>query len=126
MLTLFGIANCDTVKKAQRWLTQHAIDYRMHDYRRDGLERTLLQKWLTQVDWSDLLNQRSRTWRELDDAQKQDLSKDKAMLLMLAHPTLIKRRSRRRSRRPRRTPSSRDAIRSRSRRCSTRACWTRS
>ena len=91
MLTLFGIANCDTVKKAQRWLTQHAIDYRMHDYRRDGLERTLLQKWLTQVDWSDLLNQRSRTWRELDDAQKQDLSKDKAMLLMLAHPTLIKR-----------------------------------
>ena len=91
MLTLFGIANCDTVKKAQRWLEQHAIDYRLHDYRRDGLDRMLVQTWLKQVDWSDLLNQRSRTWRELDADQKENLSKDKAMKLMLDHPTLIKR-----------------------------------
>jgi arsenate reductase len=91
MLTLFGIANCDTVKKAQRWLEQHAIDYRFHDFRRDGLDSTVMQKWLKQVDWSDLLNQRSRTWRELDADQKQNLSKDKALQLMLDHPTLIKR-----------------------------------
>ena len=91
MLTLFGIANCDTVKKAQRWLEQHALDYRLHDYRRDGLDTALLQKWLKQVDWSDLLNQRSRTWRELDARLKQDLSKDKAVALMVDNPTLIKR-----------------------------------
>lgn len=91
MLTVFGITNCDTVKKAQRWLEQHAIDYRLHDYRRDGLDRVHIQKWLKQVNWSDLLNQRSRTWRELDDALKHNLSQDKAMKLMIDHPTLIKR-----------------------------------
>lgn len=91
MLTLFGIANCDTVKKAQRWLAQHAIEYQFHDFRRDGLDTADIQKWLKQVDWADLLNQRSRTWRELDAGQKQNLSKEKAVKLMIAHPTLIKR-----------------------------------
>jgi len=91
MLTLFGIANCDTVKKAQRWLTQHAVEYQFHDFRRDGLDTAVIQKWLKQVDWADLLNQRSRTWRELDVTQKENLSKGKAMKLMIDHPTLIKR-----------------------------------
>jgi arsenate reductase len=91
MLTLFGIANCDTVKKAQRWLEQHAINYQFHDFRRDGLDTAVIQKWLKQVDWTDLLNQRSRTWRELDADQKENLTKDMAVKLMIDQPTLIKR-----------------------------------
>lgn len=91
MLTVFGIPNCDTVKKAQRWLEQQGIDYQFHDFRRDGIDKTLVQNWLKQVDWSDLLNQRSRTWRELEDDLKQNLSKDKAIKLMIDNPTIIKR-----------------------------------
>lgn len=91
MLTVFGIPNCDTVKKAQRWLEQQGIDYQFHDFRRDGIDKALVQTWLKQVDWSDLLNQRSRTWRELGDDLKQNLSKDKAIKLMIDNPTIIKR-----------------------------------
>ena len=91
MLTLFGIPNCDSVKKAQRWLEQHDINYQFHDIRRDGLDVALVQTWLKQVDWSDLLNQRSRTWRDLDDSVKQNLSIDKAVQLMVDNPTIIKR-----------------------------------
>ena len=91
MLTLFGISNCDSVKKAQRWLAQHAIEYRFHDFRRDGLDAAVIKTWLKQTDWSDLLNQRSRTWRELDSDQKENLTQNKAVHLMVEHPTLIKR-----------------------------------
>ena len=91
MVTLFGIPNCDTVKKARRWLEQHQIDYQFHDFRRDGLDRGLIQVWLTEVEWTDLLNQRSRTWRDLDAAMKQDLSKARAIKLMIDNPSIIKR-----------------------------------
>ncbi len=91
MPTLFGIPNCDTVKKARRWLEQQQVDYRFHDFRRDGLDKKQLSEWLKKVDWSELLNRRSRTWRELAEQDKQDLTADKAVKLMVANPSLIKR-----------------------------------
>ena len=91
MVTLFGIPNCDTVKKARRWLEQHHILYTFHDFRQDGLDSDMLQRWMKKVNWTVLLNQRSRTWRELHDSDKQNLSADKAMKLMLKNPSIIKR-----------------------------------
>ncbi|WP_404356368.1 ArsC family reductase [Methylotuvimicrobium sp. KM1] len=91
MPTLYGIKNCDTIKKARKWLDQNGIDYRFHDYREDGLTTELLKNFLARSDWQTLLNQRSTSWRQLDAAQKSDLDEDKALKLMLETPTLIKR-----------------------------------
>lgn len=91
MNTLYGIKNCDTVKKARRWLDENAVDYRFHDFRSDGLTQELLQRWIEQSDWKILLNQRSTSWRQLSDMQKSDLTENKAIQLMLEIPTLIKR-----------------------------------
>ena len=88
---IYGIPNCDTVKKARRWLEQHGIEYRFHDFRRDGLNKSQLQNWLKAVDVDTLLNRRSRTWRELDDNAKNNITKSKAIDLMLEQPSLIKR-----------------------------------
>ncbi|MGR9114216.1 MAG: ArsC family reductase [Gammaproteobacteria bacterium] len=91
MNILYGIKNCDTVKKARQWLDLNAIDYRFHDFRSDGLTRAQLQQWAEQCGWKTLLNQRSTSWRQLNDQQKSDLTQDKAIQLMLEFPTLIKR-----------------------------------
>lgn len=91
MLTLYGIKNCDTVKKARAWLAQHDIAYRFHDLRADGLDAARLQRWVKAVGWETLLNTRGTTWRQLPDADKQALDATGAIKLMLAHPTLIKR-----------------------------------
>jgi len=91
MVTLFGIPNCDTVKKARRWLDAQHVDYLFHDFRADGIEASLLKRWLKKVDWTTLLNQRSRTWRELKDNDKENLNADKAIRIMLNHPSIIKR-----------------------------------
>ena len=91
MNTLYGIKNCDTVKKARQWLDSNAIDYRFRDFRSDGLTQELIQYWIEKSGWKTLLNQRSTSWRQLSDEQKSDLSEDKAIQLMLEIPTLIKR-----------------------------------
>lgn len=91
MPTLYGIKNCDTIKKARLWLDKNGIDYRFHDYRENGLSPELLKSFVDRSDWQTLLNQRSTSWRQLDAAQKTDLDEDKALKLMLETPTLIKR-----------------------------------
>ncbi|WP_445372478.1 ArsC family reductase [Methylomonas sp. HW2-6] len=91
MKVLYGIKNCDTVKKARALLDSRRIEYRFHDYRVDGLEQALLQKFVDALGVDAVLNQRSTSWRQLDDEQKRDLTPEKAVQLMLAVPTLIKR-----------------------------------
>ncbi|BBL56971.1 ArsC family reductase [Methylomonas koyamae] len=91
MKVLYGIKNCDTVKKARALLDSRRIEYRFHDFRADGLEPALLQKFVDTLGVDAVLNQRSTSWRQLGDEQKRDLTPDKAVQLMLAVPTLIKR-----------------------------------
>ncbi len=91
MHTLYGIKNCDTVKKARNWLDQNGIAYRFHDFRTDGLTPELLQHFADHIDWNKLLNRSSSSWRQLGTKQQSDLTLDSAMQLMLATPTLIKR-----------------------------------
>ncbi|MGR8930862.1 MAG: ArsC family reductase [Gammaproteobacteria bacterium] len=90
-IILYGIKNCDSVKKARAWLDSRQISYRFHDYRIDGLEPSLLRHFIDQLSVSAVLNQRSTSWRQLSDAQKADLSPEKALRLMLETPTLVKR-----------------------------------
>lgn len=91
MNTLYGIKNCDTVKKARKWLDDQGIAYRFHDYRVDGLDETLLQSFNSALGWETMLNKRSTSWRQLSDAQKETLNEQSALQLMLEIPTLIKR-----------------------------------
>ena len=91
MYTLYGIKNCDTVKKARKWLDENTIAYQFHDFRNDGLDTKLLTKLEAKLGWENMLNRRSTSWRQLDKNQKDGLSSAKAISLMLATPTLIKR-----------------------------------
>ena len=91
MTTLYGIKNCDTIKKARKWLSDQNIEFTFHDYRVDGLEQAWLEQTEQQLGWEQLLNKRGTTFRQLSDEQKQDLNKSKAIALMLDHPAMIKR-----------------------------------
>lgn len=91
MTVLYGIANCDTVRKARKWLSSHDVDCQFHDFRKDGLTARQLRHWATVVGWETLLNRRGQTWRKLPDKDKADLNEANALKLMLAEPTLIKR-----------------------------------
>ena len=91
MPTLYGIKNCDTVKKARKWLDENGIAYQFHDFRTDGLTLAQLNDFAARVDWSTLLNRSSTSWRQLSTEQQTDLTAEKALQLMLATPTLIKR-----------------------------------
>lgn len=90
-IVLYGIKNCDSVKKARSWLDARQIAYHFHDYRVDGLEPALLKQFIDHLGLDAVLNQRSSSWRQLSDEQKGDLSPEKARQLMLEIPTLIKR-----------------------------------
>ncbi|MDX1572806.1 MAG: ArsC family reductase [Methylophaga sp.] len=90
-MIVYGIKNCDTVKKARRWLDAHAVIYQFHDLRTDGFDRQTIENWLHSVDWQTLLNKRGTTWRRLEDPRKETLDKRTAVDLMLDNPTLIKR-----------------------------------
>jgi len=90
-MILYGIKNCDTVKKAKRWLEENDIAYTFHDFRVEGLEQSTIDSWLESVTWETLLNKRATSWRNLDDPRKESLDKTVAIELMLANPTLIKR-----------------------------------
>lgn len=91
MVTLYGIKNCDTVKKARDWLVKNNIEYRFHDFRTDGLDKTQVQNWITQIGLENLVNKRSTTWKELDESIKDNLNENNAGAVIVENPTLIKR-----------------------------------
>jgi len=90
-VTMYGIKNCDTIKKARAWLDDHAIAYHFHDYKTAGVDPARLARWIAAEGWETVLNRAGTTFRKLDDADKQGLDGDKASALMLAQPSMIKR-----------------------------------
>ena len=90
-LTLYGIPNCDTVKKARVWLEQHSQAFDFHDYKKVGIDRPRLEAWVAEHGWETVLNRAGTTFRALPDADKADLDAGKAVDLMLAQPSMIKR-----------------------------------
>ncbi|MBB6427688.1 ArsC family reductase [Sphingopyxis sp. JAI128] len=90
-LILYGIPNCDTVKKARRWLDERDVAYRFHDFRKDGLDPARLDGWIDALGWEKLLNKAGTTFRKLPDAQKNGLDATSAKALMLEQPAMIRR-----------------------------------
>jgi arsenate reductase len=88
---LYGIPNCDTVKKARSWLEDAGVDFVFHDFRKDGLEEKMVEQWLESVGTATLVNKRSTTWKQLSDEQKEQALSSDAASLLVQHPTLIKR-----------------------------------
>lgn len=91
MTRLFGIKNCDTMKRAFAWLDDHSVSYNYHDYKKSGVSGEQLRNWAAQVGWEALLNKRGTTWRKLAPAQQVDPGEEKALALMAQNPSLIKR-----------------------------------
>lgn len=91
MITVHGLKNCDTCRKALKWLTAEGRDHRFHDLRADGLDAAMIDRWSAAVGWQILLNRRSTTWRKLPDSDTADVTEARAKTLMLAQPALIKR-----------------------------------
>ena len=91
MPTLYGISNCDTVRKARRWCDEHGTGATFHDFRKDGLTQERVDSWLTKIDWSVLLNKRGTTWRKLPDDVRDTTTEANVAELIVKHPALIKR-----------------------------------
>lgn len=91
MTTLYGIKNCDTVKKARAWLEQNKVDYHFHDFRADGLTAAQVEIWLAEIGLEVLINKRSTTWKELDERIKNNFDATTAVAVIVENPTLIKR-----------------------------------
>lgn len=91
MIKLYGIPNCDTVKKARKWLDANAIDYQFHNYKKDGVPEKELKQWIKSQGWEVLLNKRGTTWRKLDDATKDNIEEQSAIQIMLSNASIIKR-----------------------------------
>ena len=90
-VTIYGIKNCDTMKKARTWLDDHGVAYAFHDYKTAGIDHAHLEAWAKAVGWEVLLNRSGTTFKGLPDADKQEIDQDKAIGLMLAQPSMIKR-----------------------------------
>jgi Spx/MgsR family transcriptional regulator len=90
-MILYGISNCDTVKKAKNWLEKKQLNYNFHDFRKQGLEAETIHDWLTQISWDKLLNKRSTTWRNLEPEVQQSVNAENIIELLVKNPTLIKR-----------------------------------
>ena len=90
-VTIYGIKNCDTMKQARAWLDGHGVAYAFHDYKAQGIERARLEAWARDVGWETLLNRAGTTFRKLPDKDKGGLNERKALALMLAQPSMIKR-----------------------------------
>ena len=90
-ITIYGIKNCDTMKKARTWLDARGVAFAFHDYKTAGIDEKTLRNWVKQTDWETLLNRAGTTFRKLPDADKTGLDEAKALALMLAHPSMIKR-----------------------------------
>ncbi len=91
MVTIYGIRNCDTMKKAMRWLDEHGVEYRFHDYRKDGIDGKQLRAWEKELGWETLLNRRGQLWRKLPDAEREGIDRCSALNIMEANPGIIKR-----------------------------------
>ncbi|MBB4153236.1 arsenate reductase [Sphingomonas jinjuensis] len=91
MTTIYGIKNCDTMKKARQWLADHGVEARFHDYRAHGVDAGRLAGWVDRLGWEALLNRNGTTFRALPDADKQAIDRDKALALMTASPAMIRR-----------------------------------
>lgn len=90
-VTVYGIPNCDSIKKARRWLDENGVTYRFHDYKKHGIDEASLERWAGEVGWETLLNRRGTTWRKLTEEEQADVNEEKAIVLMKAHNALIKR-----------------------------------
>ena len=90
-IDIYGIANCDTMKKARAWLSAQGLDYRFHDYKKEGVDGVLLARWCDAAGWQALLNRKGTTWQRLAEADRADVDRERAMALMMAHPSLIRR-----------------------------------
>lgn len=91
MTILYGISNCDTVRKARKWLDEREIAYRFHDFRKDGLNPVQLRAWVTELGWEALVNKRSTTWRQLPQQTRDNMDETLALAVMEDQPALIKR-----------------------------------
>lgn len=90
-VALYGIKTCDTMRKARAWLDEHGIAYAFHDYKSQGIDAEHLKKWIQQVGWEKLLNKAGTTFRKLPEAEKANLTEARAVALMVAQPSMIKR-----------------------------------
>lgn len=91
MIRIYGIRNCDTMKKAFAWLNRHEIEYQFHDFKKLGLDASLLDGWIARIGWESLLNRRGMIWRKLDDDAKANIDLHSARTIMLGTPSIIKR-----------------------------------
>lgn len=91
MTVIYGIPNCDAMKKARRWLDEHGIDYEFHDYKKKGIDEKKIRSWLKTVGWDALLNRRGMMWRKVPDDVKASIDEASAIQLMLETPSIIKR-----------------------------------
>lgn len=91
VLTVYGIRSCDTCRRAQKYLTEHNIEFRFHDLRTDGLDIQTLERWADRISWERLLNKQSLTWRKIPEVDRAQISRSRALGTMIDQPTLIKR-----------------------------------
>ncbi len=91
MIKVYGIKNCDTMKKTFRWLDDHDVAYEFHDYKKQGIDPSTLENWLGQIGWEILVNRRGTTWRKLPDEQKSSMDETLAKQVMQDNPSIIKR-----------------------------------
>jgi arsenate reductase (glutaredoxin) len=91
VITVYGIKNCDSIKKARKWLTESGIDYKFHDLRAEGIDAASIDSWIEQAGWETVLNRRGTTWRKLDSKTQESTERDNVTALLLEHPAMIKR-----------------------------------
>ena len=91
MIKLYGIPNCDTIKKSRKWLKDNDFDYEFHDYKKQGVPEKELKAWVKKLGWEILLNKRGTTWRKLDDITKNSVNETAAIKIMIDNPSIIKR-----------------------------------
>lgn len=90
-ITVFGISNCDQVRKARKWLEASAVDFTFHDFRKDGLTEEQVQQWVDSLGWEKVINKRSTAWRNIDEEARNNMDADTAVKAAVATPTLVKR-----------------------------------
>ncbi|WP_339076734.1 ArsC family reductase [Acetobacter sp. AC2005] len=90
-ITIYGIKSCDTMRKAMKWLEAHGVAYDFHDYKKQGIDVATLKQWAQNVGWEKLLNKAGTTFRKLSDSEKENIDEPRALALMVAYPSLVKR-----------------------------------